>query len=130
MCTGNPVSLENLLSIFFKRAPPPVKTIPYQPNQQIILVEYFLSASLIPFTICFKISFKASAVSSSVIFTSFGVPDLKSLTFYSISVIISWYCSSNFFFYFFSSTVSNHQIVFFSHIINHSTIHCITCNSQ
>ena len=28
MCTGNPVSLENLLSIFFNKAPPPVNVKP------------------------------------------------------------------------------------------------------
>ena len=39
----------------------------------------FSNASLIAPTICFIISFSASAVSSSVIFTSLGVPDLKSL---------------------------------------------------
>ena len=27
-CTGNPVSLENLLSIFFNKAPPPVRVNP------------------------------------------------------------------------------------------------------
>ena len=28
ICTGSPVSLENLLSIFFNKAPPPVSVIP------------------------------------------------------------------------------------------------------
>ena len=39
----------------------------------------FSNAFLIPDTISFNIGFKASAESSSEIFTSFGVPDLISL---------------------------------------------------
>ena len=77
--TGKPVSLENLLSIFFNKAPPPVKVKPMSTKSADYSGGVFSKASLIAPTICFIISFSASAVSSSVILTSFGVPDLKSL---------------------------------------------------
>ena len=40
--TGNPVSFVISLSIFFRSAPPPVELNPYQLDQQIILVVFFL----------------------------------------------------------------------------------------
>ena len=76
---GKPVSLENLLSIFFNKAPPPVKVKPISTRSADNSGGVLSNAFFIPSTISFKISFKASAVSSSVMFTSFGVPDLKSL---------------------------------------------------
>ena len=80
MWTGKPVSFENRLSIFFNKAPPPVNTRPISTKSAESSGGVLSKASLIPLTICFKISFRASAVSSSVIFTSFGVPDLRSGT--------------------------------------------------
>ena len=72
-------ALENLLSIFFNKAPPPVKVKPISTKSADNSGGVFSNASLIAPTICFIMSFSASAVSSSVILTSFGVPDLKSL---------------------------------------------------
>ena len=80
-CTGKPVSFENLLSIFFNKAPPPVKVRPISTRSADNSGGVFYKASFIALTISFNISFNASAVSSSVIFTSLGVPDLKSLPF-------------------------------------------------
>ena len=77
--TGSPVSLENLLSIFFNKAPPPVKVKPISTKSADNSGGVFSNASFMPSTIYFKIPLKASDESSSVILTSLGVPDLKSL---------------------------------------------------
>ena len=77
--TGKPVSLENLLSMFFNKDPPPVKVKPISTKSADNSGGVFSKASLIPFTISVKIPSKASAESSSVILTSLGVPDLMSL---------------------------------------------------
>ena len=64
---------------FLSNAPPPVKVNPISTKSADNSGGVFSKASLIPLIISFKIGFKASEVSSSVIFTSFGVPDLRSL---------------------------------------------------
>ena len=63
---------------FFNKAPPPVKVSPISTKSADNSGGVLSNASLIPFTISFKIIFNASAVSSSVILTYFGVPDLRS----------------------------------------------------
>ena len=55
MCTGKPVSLENLLSIFFNKAPPPVRVKPISTKSADSSGGVFSKASFIPFTISFKI---------------------------------------------------------------------------
>ena len=81
ICTGNPVSLENLLSMFFNNAPPPVNVNPISTKSADNSGGVFSKASLIPFTSSLNTPDKASELSSSVILTSLGVPDRRSLPF-------------------------------------------------
>ena len=65
--------------MFFKSDPPPVIVKPISTKSADNSGGVFSSAFLIPDTISLSIGFKASEVSCSEIFTSLGVPDLKSL---------------------------------------------------
>jgi len=56
MKTGNPVSLENLLSIFFNKAPPPVNVRPISTKSADNSGGVFSNASLIPLTISLRIA--------------------------------------------------------------------------
>ena len=77
--TGRPVSLPISLSMFFSKAPPPVKVSPISTKSADNSGGVFSNASLIPAKICCNIGFKASDVSSSFKLISLGVPVLISL---------------------------------------------------